>query len=210
MSYTPASFSSVNASWEGVSAYTPKAFDEADAVWVVPSITAVLSWTPPSGIPRILAGLRNDSQLSWVAPSGYLRLTALVGNIAKLEWTPPSGYPRLLAWHRSLTSPYWLWPGASSDGTNLTFAIADLYGVTSAEADATTGSWPEVVQGILLTAKQYLDEMPYLEQPKAMRFYVREDWNYEHPDLGRVLKRKIRSEFVTDYLVTDVADEPGD
>lgn len=56
-------------------------------------------------------------------------------------------------------APTSIWPSYSSDGTNITIPIAQLPGLSAAEADAVTGDWREVMQTMVRTLNNYLEQI---------------------------------------------------
>lgn len=65
-------------------------------------------------------------------------------------------------------APTTIFPGYTSDGTEITIPIAALDGLTAAEANATTGDVREVLRSILLTANNAIIALPSADKPSKM------------------------------------------
>lgn len=64
--------------------------------------------------------------------------------------------------------PNTLFPNISSDGTNLTIPIADLAGLSSAEADPTTGNGAEMLRIICECAYSKIEALDAANRPTQM------------------------------------------
>ena len=62
-------------------------------------------------------------------------------------------------------TPVQIFPGFTSDGTLISFTIADLEGLSAAEADATTGNAMEVIRVILEKAQAQLNVLAPAARP---------------------------------------------
>lgn len=102
-------------------------------------------------------------------------------------------------------SPRGLWPNYASDGTSITFALADLDNLTAAEA---ANDAREVLQSILLSVSNYLEPQPYVDRPRMLVMSVYNDWNYPHPALGHVIRREMWFRTHVNLATRRVADEP--
>jgi hypothetical protein len=99
-------------------------------------------------------------------------------------------------------APMLLFSGYVSDGTSITIPIADLIGLTAAEADAVTGDWREILQAILLHAVEYHRSFVWSERPRT--------YNAFGMNLFRTqtLDRHFGITFYTDMGAPNVAPEP--
>jgi hypothetical protein len=62
-------------------------------------------------------------------------------------------------------TPVQLFSGFTSDGTSITIPLADLSGLTTAEANATTGNGMEVLRTIIATAQAQLATLAPAARP---------------------------------------------
>jgi hypothetical protein len=105
-------------------------------------------------------------------------------------------------------SPSALFPNYSSNGTNITIPLADIEGLTAAEAHTTSGDWRNIFLSICHTALQHYDSLATADKPQA--------FTADMPTVGRVrtgalagsLRQVYSFEFYNELPITDVADEP--
>lgn len=100
-------------------------------------------------------------------------------------------------------TPYLLWPGYSSDGTDIVIPIASIPGLTAAQADSTTGDWRDILQALLLSSRTYMLGLAWSERPKTYHVFGMDQ--FQRTDLLRT----VRTSFHTPTpIYCDVADEP--
>jgi hypothetical protein len=157
----------------GVISISSIAFQDA-AEFLVPAGTVVLS------------GYVGTPYCAAFAPEpGEIALTGYVGDPLNTRFDPPL-----------------LWPSYASDGTSIIIPIADLIGLTAAEADATTGDWREILQAILLTAVEYHRSFTWSDQPRTYNAF---GMNLLHT---QTFDRHFGITFYTDMGEPNVAPEP--
>lgn len=106
-------------------------------------------------------------------------------------------------------APTALFAGYSSDGTNITIPIANIIGLTAAEADTTTGDWRSIFLSICHTVLTHYDSLAVADKPQA--------FVADLPSVGRVrtgalagsLRMVYSFDFYNELPLTDVADEPA-
>jgi hypothetical protein len=100
--------------------------------------------------------------------------------------------------------PTKLWSGYSSDGTNITLPIAQLPGLSVAEADAATGDWRDIIQAVILHSanysKMYIDT-PISEQLDTYKIFKKDLY-------GRMINSYFTVKFLTNMGEPNVAPEP--
>jgi hypothetical protein len=62
-------------------------------------------------------------------------------------------------------APDSIFPGWFEDGTDITVPIASITGLTSAEADGTTGDWRAVLYRIIEHTFKYVEGLPEADRP---------------------------------------------
>jgi hypothetical protein len=98
--------------------------------------------------------------------------------------------------------PFLVWPGYSSDGTNITIPIADLPGLSAAEADATTGDWREILQAILRSSWQHEDPIQdWFSKPNTYTLFTKDFYR-------TTIDSYFQVKFLTDMGAPNVAPEP--
>ncbi len=65
-------------------------------------------------------------------------------------------------------TPTDIFTGYASDGTNITIPLTAIPGLTSAEADASTGNGAEVLRLICETAYNQIEALPTADRPTQM------------------------------------------
>ena len=106
-------------------------------------------------------------------------------------------------------APTALFAGYSSDGTNITIPLANIPGLTAAEADATTVDWRSIFLSMCNTVLTHYDALALADRPAAFLADL--------PSVGRVsagalagnLRMVYQFEFYNKLPLTDVADEPA-
>jgi len=101
-------------------------------------------------------------------------------------------------------SPVYLWPGYDSDGTSITIPLAQLPGLSVAEADAATGDWREVLQAILVSSLDHSEL--YIKQSLASQLDTYKI--YRKNFYRSTIDSYFTVQFLTDMGVPNVAPEP--
>lgn len=105
-------------------------------------------------------------------------------------------------------APTAIFPGYSSDGTNISIPISNLVGLSAAEAHATTGDFREVVLAVVRTAKAYLQGLASDSAPKAMSVRVVDQSYMNSGDFSGSIRITYECEFYTKETASDMVDEP--
>jgi len=137
-----------------------------------------------SGAPASFQHVRVEVQLE--ATPGGVSVTGLVADVKNIK----------------TQLPRYLFPGYDFDGTTLSIPIADLLGVTAAEADAVTGDWREVLQAILLRAVEYHRSFTWSEQLRTYNAFVMNQLN------NSTYNRYFSITFYTHQCGANVVQEP--
>jgi hypothetical protein len=90
----------------------------------------------------------------------------------------------------------------SSDGTNITFPIANLIGLTAAEADSVTGDLREILQAIFLKSTEYYISDTWSVRLRTVDFFGMNLLN------SRTFDRHFAITFYVDMGDPNVAPEP--
>jgi hypothetical protein len=93
-------------------------------------------------------------------------------------------------------------PGYTNTPTTISIPIADLIGLTAAEADVVTGDWREILQAILLRAVEYHGSFVWSDQPRTYEPFGMNLLN------SRTFDRHFLIHFYTDMGTPKVAPEP--
>ena len=64
-------------------------------------------------------------------------------------------------------APTAVWPGYTSNGTRITIPLADIDGLTAAQADADTGDWRAIVVAICEQLWAYQEALEEADKPVA-------------------------------------------
>ena len=217
---------SVTASWVGASAYTPSAGDTVTATWVeagpeMPTSALVLSMALAAAAYPGYESLPDDP-----LALGFSLVESTYGQVFNLIITdplelafslPPGAFPeRHISVDTSLLFRLWFGeeipayrispeqaiPGYTSDGTNITFPIASVVGLTAAEADAVTGDWREILQAILLRAVEYHETWEWSDQTRTYEPFKMDLLN------SRTFDRHFLIHFIVNMGEPNVAPEP--
>lgn len=105
-------------------------------------------------------------------------------------------------------APTALFPGYTSDGTSITIPLAAIPGLTSVEANATTGDWRNVFLSLCHTVLTYYDSLAVADKPQAFTADLPTVGRVRSGDLIGALRMVYSFEFYNDLPLTDVADEP--
>ena len=217
---------STTASWVGASAYTPPAGDAVTAMWVgahleMPTAPLVLSLGLAAAAYPAFESIATDPlalSFSQVAATygidtGPVLFSPLTFSLSLLPGSVPAFYYgvddplvfRLLLGEEIPAyrlSPEQVLPGYSSDGTSITFPIASVIGLTSAEADAVTGDWREIIQAILLRAVEYHKTWEWSDQTRTYEPFVLNLLN------SRTFDRHFLIHFLVNMGEPNIAPEP--
>jgi hypothetical protein len=117
---------------------------------------------------------------------GYITLSGTPAELGQISYLAPSV----------------LWPSYSFDGTAITISLDDFIGLSSAEADAVTGDWREVLQALLLWNCQFTASLAWSSKPKTFDSFVLNLLNSETFD------RHFLIHFIVNMGDPNVAPEP--
>lgn len=106
-------------------------------------------------------------------------------------------------------APTAMWSGYSSDGTNITIPIAALPGLTSDEANASTGDWRNIVLALVSKAYDYYASLPAADRPAAFVPAPPTTYPVSSGDLEGTFRTVYQLTFYCDYATPNVADEPS-
>ena len=110
-----------------------------------------------------------------------------------------------MAFNKAPTS---LFPGYTSDGTDITIPLAAIDGLTAAEAHTTTGDWRSIMLSLISTAYRHYDELATADRPLA---FVANDPTVQAVTSGS-FAGSYRSGYtftiMTTYATPDVVAEP--
>jgi hypothetical protein len=105
-------------------------------------------------------------------------------------------------------APTQLFPGYSSDGTNITIPIADIEGLTAAEANSTTGDWREIFYGLCTTVFIHYNGLVAADKPQAFKANPPSRYAVESGALSGTFRETFQFQFWNEYAYGDVVDEP--
>lgn len=111
-----------------------------------------------------------------------------------------------MAFNKAPTS---LWPSYSSDGTNITIPIAAIDGLTSAEANTTTGDWRSIMLSLMSTLYRHYAALAAADKPKALIPAAPTVYPVTSGTLSGTFKTTYTVEFYNTYTTPNVADEPA-
>lgn len=106
-------------------------------------------------------------------------------------------------------APTEVWAGYSSDGVNITIPIANLTGLTVAEANATTGDWREIMLAFISTVHTHYVGLADADKPQAFSSATPLYQSQTTGDLAPSVKVTYKQDFYASLDVTDVIDEPS-
>lgn len=106
-------------------------------------------------------------------------------------------------------APTAIFAGYSSDGTDITIPIADITGLTAAEAHATTGDWRNIFLSLCYTVLSYYDSLADADKPQAFTPDMPTVQRVRTGDLAGTLRQVYSFEFYNELPDTNVADEPA-
>jgi hypothetical protein len=106
-------------------------------------------------------------------------------------------------------APTSLWPSYSSDGTSLTISLAALPGLTSAEANATTGDWRNVLLAIVSSAYAHYAGLTDADVPQALKLDPPQMYPVTSGPLEGTFRTTYAMQFYCEYAVPNVAEEPA-
>ena len=105
-------------------------------------------------------------------------------------------------------APTALFPGYTSDGTNITIPIAALAGLTSAEAHTTTGDWRQIVLAMLSTLYSHYSGLETANKPQAVVVASPTVSPITSGTLSGTFKTVYQVTCYNEYSVPNVASEP--
>lgn len=105
-------------------------------------------------------------------------------------------------------APTEMWPGYTSDGTNITIPIAALDGLTAAEAHTTTGDLRSIMLAICSTAYRHYSELATAERPVMFTASMPTISPVSSGMLAGTFRTTYSYIFHNDYAIPDVSDEP--
>lgn len=106
-------------------------------------------------------------------------------------------------------APTELFPGYSSDGTNITIPIASIEGLTAAEAHTTTGDWRSIFLSLCATAFIHYDGLADADKPTAFMATPPTQYPVTSGALEGTFKQTYSFVFYNIFTMPDVADEPA-
>lgn len=106
-------------------------------------------------------------------------------------------------------SPSALFPSYASDGTTISIDIADLYGLTSAEANASSGDWREIALAFCATLFIHMNELAEEDAPQAVDYSVPTQAAINTGDFAGNYWQTFTFKFVIPFGSGDVVDEPA-
>lgn len=105
-------------------------------------------------------------------------------------------------------APTTIWPGYSSDGTDITIPIAALAGLTAGEAHTSTGDWRSIMLAFCSTAYSYYNGLATADKPQAFSASIPTISAITSGSLSGSFKTTYSFVFNNAYCTPDVADEP--
>lgn len=106
-------------------------------------------------------------------------------------------------------SPTAMWSGFAFDGTDLKIPLADLPGLSAADANATTGDYRAVLLAFISLAYAYYTALADADKPKAFLVRVPAVTPVTSGDLAGTFKTTYELDFYNSYCTPDIADEPA-
>jgi hypothetical protein len=105
-------------------------------------------------------------------------------------------------------TPTLMWPGYSSNGTTISINIADLPGLSVADANTLTGDWRAIMLAIISKAYTYYTGLPTADKPAAFVSRAPTIQPVTAGDLINTFKMTYSMDFYNEYCTPDMADEP--
>lgn len=105
-------------------------------------------------------------------------------------------------------APTTLFPGYTSDGTNLTIPIAALDGLTAAEANTTTGDWRSIVLSLCTTVYRHYYALASADRPTAFTTRPPTTIPISSGSFEGSIKLVYSFDFYSTMCPPDVVDEP--
>lgn len=105
-------------------------------------------------------------------------------------------------------APTSLFPGYTSDGTNITIPIAALQGLTAAEAHTSTGDWRQIVLAFLSSLYSHYAGLATADKPQALVVNAPLVQAITTGVLAGSFKTQYDVICYNDYAIPNVADEP--
>jgi hypothetical protein len=106
-------------------------------------------------------------------------------------------------------APTELFPGYTSNGTDITIPIASILGLTSAEADAATGDLRSIFLSLCATAFNHYNGLATADRPQAFRAVPPTQYPVTSGALVGTYRQTYAFEFYNVFTMPDVADEPA-
>lgn len=106
-------------------------------------------------------------------------------------------------------APTSLWPGYTSDGTNITIPIASLDGLTAAEAHTTTGDLRSIMLAFCSTGYRHYSELATADKPAMFTASMPTISPVTSGTLAGTFRTTYSFVFNNEYCTPDVADEPA-
>jgi hypothetical protein len=105
-------------------------------------------------------------------------------------------------------APTTLWPGYTSDGTDITIPIAALDGLTDAEAHTSTGDWRSIMLAICSTAYRHYSGLATAERPVMFTASMPTISPVTSGMLAGTFRTTYSYVFQNEYCTPEVHDEP--
>jgi hypothetical protein len=106
-------------------------------------------------------------------------------------------------------SPSALFPGYSSDGTDITIPIEDIVGLTSAEADEDTGDWRSIFLSLCATVFIHYNSLATADRPQAFVASPPTQYPVTSGALSGSFRQTYTFQFWNSFQTPDVVDEPA-
>lgn len=106
-------------------------------------------------------------------------------------------------------APTELFPGYSSDGTNITIPIADLLGLTAANAHTTTGDWRAIMLALCATAYATYEDLADADKPAAFKPYPPTQAAITAGAMAGSFRQTYQIDFYNVFATPNIADEPA-
>lgn len=101
-------------------------------------------------------------------------------------------------------APVGILAGYSSDGTNITFPISSLPGLSVAEANTTTGDWRDLFQALCLLNHEWFTAIQASRRPQTVSSFMLENWRHHSTTFGYTMRRTITVDFIVENVPPNI------